>query len=148
VISSLVASRKAAHLYAGHPRPTAPPTQSPISTTATPAVSPFLTAPFPVRDPTSHLYRRAESVLASFSASVDAPKSPSSLLQRRVPHIPRFRALALLRRLLSLHVDGLVMQASEHLHISCREQVRSVPSRATTVHLLAFQGGAAPMFAL
>jgi hypothetical protein len=76
VTSSPVVSRKAAHFYAGHPQPTAPPTQSPISTTPTPTVSPFLTTPFPVRAPTSHLYRRAESFLASFPASIDPPKSP------------------------------------------------------------------------
>src|SRR5262249_42262070 len=36
-----------------------------------------------------------------------------SLLRRRVPHTPRFRALALLRRLLLLRVEPVVMQASE-----------------------------------
>jgi hypothetical protein len=35
-----------------------------------------------------------------------------------VPHIPRFRALALFGRRLSEREDGLGMPASENLHIS------------------------------
>ena len=39
-----------------------------------------------------------------------APAAPPAL------HLPRFRALALFRRLPSARVDGVVMQASENLH--------------------------------
>ena len=76
MISSPRASRKAVDLRAGDPPPTAPPTQSPASTTAIPAVSPFFTGPFPLPRAQIHLYRPAESFLASFPATVDALKSP------------------------------------------------------------------------
>jgi hypothetical protein len=76
VIALPVTSRKAVHLHAGHPPPTTPPTQSPLSTTTTFFSFALLDGPFPVRRASSHPYRPAESLLASLPASVDAPKSP------------------------------------------------------------------------
>jgi len=70
------ASRKAVHLPAGHPPTTSQPTQSPAASSAPAVFSPILRLPTPARAHTSYLYRRAESVLASFPATVNPPKSP------------------------------------------------------------------------
>jgi len=48
VIALPVTSRKAVHLHAGHPPPTTPPTQSPLSTTTTFRSFALLDGPFPV----------------------------------------------------------------------------------------------------
>jgi hypothetical protein len=49
VIALPVTSRKAVHSHGGHPPPTTPPTQSPLSTTKTFRTFDLLDGPFPVR---------------------------------------------------------------------------------------------------
>jgi len=76
VIAFSPTSRKAVYLRAGDPPATAPPTHFPLSPTTEAAVSPFLTVRPPAPDPTSHSNPTAESLLPSFPANVNAPKSP------------------------------------------------------------------------
>jgi hypothetical protein len=76
MISLATPSRKPIHFRPGHPPATSPSTQSPLSISTTLAASPLFTVQTPAREPTSHPYRQAESLLPSFPASVDPPKSP------------------------------------------------------------------------
>jgi hypothetical protein len=47
-----------------------------------------------------------------------------------VPHIPRFRALALFGRRMSERGDGLGMPASENLHNTGSDSIHSITSSA------------------
>src|SRR5215813_7313929 len=112
MISSQLPRAKPSTLPAGHPPATAPPTRLRLPTPTAAVFSAF----FQLLSPGLALPSPHSRPSQSFSSPICTPIDTAISIvvpAPSVPYLPRFRALALLGRLLLLRVDSVVMQASE-----------------------------------
>ena len=71
----------------------------------------------------SHATRVSQAKVPQHPSAMQLWSNRHSARGADLPHVPRFRALALFGRLPWARADGIVIQASENLHKYCREEV-------------------------